>query len=306
MYEPPPGYDGSFYFPEPGMMEPSLEPEPLAGTEPFLEPAPFEPPYQIDPAAAWDEQTAYDLGDSITFSDAFAEVREAYDESDEIRYGPAEAIVSTESVSYGESVPENGRETAHCGCGRVSPYDPLTQLRRATATPYAAGTDIGLLERPLAVPTIAETPGAFVCAPAEELDPAREGIHPKIRRGSRNATVGHAQELLNRFLAAAASPSFCVDNSAATQTFINGGLGTLASRSRNPLPVDCSFDINMELATKMFQACLQLDRDGAIGPNTWGPLEWFFNPALPGADPSCPGHAACCRANPVTCSTPER
>ncbi len=131
---------------------------------------------------------------------------------------------------------------------------------------------------------------AVVCTPASVPDSRRRGLHPTIRRGNTNSSVGHAQQLLNRFLAAAGTPTFCRDRSAATASMIASGLARLTSRGQTPLIVDCIFGRNTKLATQMFQACMNIARDGVIGPVTWAFLE-LLNPLV--ARPSITSRPCC-------------
>jgi Common central domain of tyrosinase len=91
---------------------------------------------------------------------------------------------------------------------------------------------------------------------------------------SRNPSVGYAQTLLNVFLASlrGGSPS-CNDTRATTQQYIQSLHGLLVSLKQDPLVVDCMFGQATEVATKMFQACRGLVRDGKIGDRTWPELE---------------------------------
>ncbi|GAA4722948.1 hypothetical protein GCM10025782_21080 [Pedococcus ginsenosidimutans] len=112
---------------------------------------------------------------------------------------------------------------------------------------------------------------------------------PLLLRGSgtassRNPHVGYAQTLLNLFLASLRGGSAgCRDTSASTASYIASLRSTLVSLRQDPLAVDCSFGQATEAATKMFQACRGLVRDGKIGERTWPELE-----ALAGAQPPAP------------------
>jgi tyrosinase len=105
------------------------------------------------------------------------------------------------------------------------------------------------------------------------------GPRPLLFRGtgktnSRNHSVGYTQNLLNIFLASlrTGSPS-CTDTRTATQDYIRSLRGVLARLSQDPLVIDCDFGQATEAATKMFQACRGLVRDGKIGERTWPELE---------------------------------
>ena len=91
---------------------------------------------------------------------------------------------------------------------------------------------------------------------------------------SRNPHVGYAQTLLNTFLAQQVSgASMCRDTSPAAVRYIAALRATLAATRQDPLTVDCAFGQGTEAATKMFQACRGLVRDGKIGDRTWPELE---------------------------------
>lgn len=105
------------------------------------------------------------------------------------------------------------------------------------------------------------------------------GPRPLIFRGSgtvnsRNPSVGYAQTLLNRFLAQldAGSPG-CSDTRDTTGDYIRSLRGVLVGLKQMPLTIDCQFGVGTETATKMFQACRGLIRDGKIGERTWPELE---------------------------------
>ncbi len=114
--------------------------------------------------------------------------------------------------------------------------------------------------------------------PAALPDPEGRGLHPLVYRGtsgrrSRNPSVGDAQQLLNRFLQQTAyGTTACRVNTAQVQQFIAQGRATLRRNGQDPLTVDCRFGPSTEIATKMFQACQGLNRDGKIGPDTWAQL----------------------------------
>lgn len=105
------------------------------------------------------------------------------------------------------------------------------------------------------------------------------GPRPLLLRGtgttnSRNPSVGYAQTLLNVFLdASRAGTAGCTDTSPSTVRYIASLRALLASLRQDPLVVDCDFGQATEAATKMFQACRTLVRDGKIGDKTWPALE---------------------------------
>lgn len=117
--------------------------------------------------------------------------------------------------------------------------------------------------------------------PAAVPDPEGKGLHPLVYRGStkqrsRNPTVGHAQQCLNRFLQQVdASLDICPVKTVEARQFITSNLAKLKADGQFPLAVDCRFGPSTERATKMFQACVGLDRDGKIGQNTWRELDRF-------------------------------
>jgi hypothetical protein len=114
--------------------------------------------------------------------------------------------------------------------------------------------------------------------PAELPDPTGKGPHPLVRKGtgkkfSRNPTVGDAQQLLNRWLKLTeTSLASCDNQSAEALAFIGKGRKSLQKNKQDPLTVDCRFGANTDTATRMFQACKGLARDGDIGPLTWAQL----------------------------------
>jgi tyrosinase-like protein len=165
--------------------------------------------------------------------------------------------------------------------------------------PFAAGID--------AVPVTESPFGAELGAALEAIGVAGEGEvpgcgqvpvgpRPLLLRGtgttsSRNPSVGYAQTLLNVFLASlrVGSPS-CNDTRTSTQQYIRSLHGLLVSLKQDPLAVDCMFGQATEAATKMFQACRMLVRDGKIGDRTWPELERLANgrPAPPVPVPPVP------------------
>ncbi|MBG0564859.1 protein-arginine deiminase family protein [Actinoplanes aureus] len=117
----------------------------------------------------------------------------------------------------------------------------------------------------------AEAVSGPVCVPDPEPDPTGKGPHPLIKRGSKRPVVGYAQQCLNEFLAQQQAGTLtCADPGFAGKT-----AATLLSRKQLPLVVDCKFGEATELATKAFQACAGIGRDGKIGPVTWPLLEAF-------------------------------
>ncbi len=123
-----------------------------------------------------------------------------------------------------------------------------------------------------------------------EPDPTGRGPHPLLGRGvtaarSRRPSVGYAQQCLNGFLAGyKAGTATCGAVGGVVRTYIDSAIATLASRGQMPLVVDCRFGPNTELATKAFQACAGVSRDGAIGPMTW-PLLEAYAPSSPSPAP---------------------
>lgn len=121
--------------------------------------------------------------------------------------------------------------------------------------------------------------------PTAEPDPTGRGPHPLLKRGtnpahSRRPSVGYAQGCLNNWLAQHGDGSGCRATDAATRAFIDRQLATLRANGQLPLDVDCRFGPSTESATKAFQACMTIDRDGKIGPVTW-PLLKQFESTLP-------------------------
>jgi phosphatidylserine/phosphatidylglycerophosphate/cardiolipin synthase-like enzyme len=136
-----------------------------------------------------------------------------------------------------------------------------------------------------------------VCRPgdgpvAPEPDPDHRGPHPLLHRGtgqrhSRRPSVGYAQQCLNEFFAHHLNHTHaCIDRSAEAARFIASTKATLAEHGQLPLAVDCRFGPNTQLATRAFQACHGLHRDGRIGPGTWRLLERFAPAPGPGPPPA--------------------
>ena len=143
-----------------------------------------------------------------------------------------------------------------------------------------------LILRPINQEQLPDLSQGHVCRPGEGPptavpDPEGKGLHPLVYRGtstrrSRNPTVGYAQQLLNKFLLQVnVSPESCENQSVEALAFMNRGKTILRSNGQNPLIVDCRFGSNTDLATKMFQTCKGLERDGKIGPITWSHLEQY-------------------------------
>ena len=129
--------------------------------------------------------------------------------------------------------------------------------------------------------------------PAVLPDPDGKGLHPLVYKGdtkkrSRNPTVGDAQELLNRFLdKTKTSFAICKDQSKEALAFMKKKRAQLKKNGQDPLDVDCRFGPSTEIATQIFQACEGIDRDGKIGPVTWGRLERFRPGTAPRSRPCC-------------------
>jgi hypothetical protein len=123
------------------------------------------------------------------------------------------------------------------------------------------------------------------CTPAQVPDPKRDGLHPLVKKGMTNASVGRAQELLNLFLSASLPADCPATLSAAQKTFITNGVAALTAAGQKPLGVDCKFSNNTKLAVEMFQECLGLTKSGEVGPETWAFLELLANPTGPGFTP---------------------
>ena len=165
-----------------------------------------------------------------------------------------------------------------------------------------AGAETEWTETPT---TEGETWGPHRCAPGEGPPAAPVGPRPLIHRSTaaskaRNPAVGYAQHLLNRFLAAwrGGTPS-CSDTSQAARQYISSLHPQLKALGQDPLVVDCRFGQGTELATKMFQACRGLVRDGLIGPKTWPELE-----KLATAPGPAPGPAPAPTPTPTPTPTP--
>jgi phosphatidylserine/phosphatidylglycerophosphate/cardiolipin synthase-like enzyme len=122
--------------------------------------------------------------------------------------------------------------------------------------------------------------------PAPEPDPTGRGPHPLIDRGataarSRRPSVGYAQQCLNEFLARhRAGAHVCANTSAEARAYVAARMRTLSATGQSPLVVDCRFGPATETATKAFQACSGIGRDGQIGAITW-PLLEAFAPSSP-------------------------
>ena len=115
------------------------------------------------------------------------------------------------------------------------------------------------------------------CVASAEPDPAGVGPHPLLKRwgGSAHSSrpaVGFAQQHLNEWLARhAAGTAPCVTTAVAS-AYVDARLAELRGMGQLPLDVDCRFAAASEAATRAFQACHGLARDGRIGPLTWPPL----------------------------------
>lgn len=151
--------------------------------------------------------------------------------------------------------------------------------------------------------------------PAAVPDPEGKGLHPLVYRGtssrrSRNPSVGDAQQLLNRFLQQIESNiTVCPARSNEVQQFISRGQATLQRNGQIPLTVDCRFGPSTDVATKMFQACHGLTRDGKIGPTTWAQLVRLRSatPTVPPISPPItPPVAPPVTPPPVTALNPAR
>ena len=122
-----------------------------------------------------------------------------------------------------------------------------------------------------------EEPGTSTCVASAEPDPAGAGPHPLLKRwgGSAHSSrpaVGFAQQHLNEWLARhAAGTASCV-STAGAGAYVDARLAELRGMGQLPLDVDCRFAAASEAATRAFQACHGLARDGRIGPLTWPPL----------------------------------
>lgn len=134
--------------------------------------------------------------------------------------------------------------------------------------------------------------------PAPIPDPEGKGLHPLVLRSSsarysRNPTVGHAQRLLNRFLTETMTGyATCIDQTPQRLAFIQHLRAQLRRNGQDPLIVDCRFGPNTEMATKIFQACRGVVRDGKIGPVTWRHLQPYEKGLVPGGqNPNPPDHA---------------
>lgn len=119
--------------------------------------------------------------------------------------------------------------------------------------------------------------------PAAVPDPEGKGPHPLVYRGvtrkrSRNPAVGHAQILLNKFLASLVAGDFACKPGAN----LNRVMQLRSSLKQSPLNVDCRFGPDTEKATLMFQHCSfpndPKQWDGKIGPNTWRELQLLDRP----------------------------
>lgn len=112
---------------------------------------------------------------------------------------------------------------------------------------------------------------------------------PLVKAGSSGAAVREAQQLLNRFLADTAEGfRDCVDRSPQRTTYMAELRRRLRASRQDPLVVDGRFGRNTEMATKLFQACFGLVRDGKVGPVTWHYLRRYA-PSKPVNPPDTAG-----------------
>jgi peptidoglycan hydrolase-like protein with peptidoglycan-binding domain len=123
---------------------------------------------------------------------------------------------------------------------------------------------------------------AATCTPAPEAHPARAGARPLVERyggpsRNRRPVVGYAQICLNNWLTAhQAGRHQCRATDPSTTSFITRQLDIMRRNGQLPLTVDCRFGPSTEAATKAFQACMGIQRDGRIGwTETWPRLEDF-------------------------------
>lgn len=180
---------------------------------------------------------------------------------------------------------------------------PWTATEQETWEGLVDPTQEGADESPFASLSAPETENellledvAHTCRPGEGPPAAPGGARPVIHQStaavrSRNATVGHAQQLLNRFLEQLRGATMaCADTRPAAVEYIASLHQQLKRNGQDPLVVDCRFGPSTDLATKMFQACHGLLRDGKIGPRTWPLLERLADtaPVPPGPVPPPP------------------
>ncbi|NJL86787.1 MAG: hypothetical protein HC886_13725 [Leptolyngbyaceae cyanobacterium SM1_1_3] len=166
--------------------------------------------------------------------------------------------------------------------GRLGPSQVILRLRSEAIAPLSLAPAAYLQEWDLETDSLSNSVvhqcRAGEGPPAAVPDPEGRGLHPLIysgtsQRRSRNPSVGDAQQLLNRFLSRRQNGlSICPARSPEVQQYIAQGRAALQRNSQYPLIVDCRFGTATATATKMFQACQGLTRDGKIGPDTWGQL----------------------------------
>lgn len=175
-----------------------------------------------------------------------------------------------------ETVPD------HTGLVAQVVADGATTTRGLLGPDGRLGADHLVLRRQLGEVELPVEAGPS-CSPAPEPNPGGKGPHPLVRQGpavrSRRPAVGYAQECLNNFLVLHRDGKItCPANDPATQRFITEQLAALARERQLPLVVDCKFGPSTDRATKAFQACQGIKRDGQIGEITWPLLEALAAP----------------------------
>lgn len=163
-----------------------------------------------------------------------------------------------------------GVATEHSACR--CPDDPMP-----TSGPAGWASGGGLTET---VHTVAPVEVA-VCTPAPEPDPTGRGPHPPVLAGSNRSSVGYAQVCLNNWMSRFQAGKPCLDTSPATRQFVEAAFARLSANGQLPLVVDCRFGQHTDRATRAFQACKGIGRDGKIGPITWPLLTAYASGAAP-------------------------
>ncbi|MBN1611090.1 MAG: peptidoglycan-binding protein [Polyangiaceae bacterium] len=158
--------------------------------------------------------------------------------------------------------------------GRVHPDRMVLRLRQ----PRAAGADRGVpRSRPKAAEfrQVAARGTSRREPPSGGRKPVAPSTQPLLLQGtaphaSIQAAVSDAQRRLNAFLAQhQAGVLACRPGDPQTESYVRDCVRRLEEAGELPLSVDGQFGPQTALATRAFQACMGVERNGRIGPITW-------------------------------------